>query len=411
MYTLIKFELKKILQRRIFLILILVFTAFAVYNFVGTTLRYTIYDSNLNRLTGIAAIRYDRDLQNQYAGQYAGAEAVEMWEQMSAVVENPKYRSGEGTLTDEAYWKHFRQYETVWNGLSRQNDIENFIIPEIKSKGLINIYAISGARFFQFTDNWTPLLAATGPYSEKLLTMYENLEQPLMIEYNTGFENLIKSLESILLFPVTAILIISLAPVFSDEYGAKTAPVLLTTKHGKRRLIKSKIIAAYLFAIGLFLLTSLLYMGFYLSAWGVSGAGTSIRTIETFGFSPYDITAWQALLSILGMSFLGFLFITSVTLLVSAKAKNAYNALIPLAAIVFLPLIDISRISVAIGKILLLFPINTVVAVDMFRFPIFYNMGGISFDRIVLSAIVSAVAMVPLCAMASKAFRTYQVGN
>jgi ABC-type transport system involved in multi-copper enzyme maturation permease subunit len=362
-------------------------------------------------LTGIAAIRYDRDLQNQYAGQYAGAEAAEIRERIDAILENPAYRSGEDALTQEAYWKHFRQYETVRNGLLRQNDIEDFIIPEIQSKGLVNIYAISGARFFQFTENWTPVLAATGPYAEKLLAMYENSERALTIEYNKGFENLIKSLESVLLFPVAAILIISLAPVFSEEYGANTAPVLLTTKHGKRRLIKSKIIAAYLFTIGLFLLTTLLYMGFYLSAWGVSGAGASIRTIETFGFSPYDITAWQALLSILGMSFLGFLFITSVALLVSAKARNAYNALIPLAAIVFLPLIDISRISVAIGKILLLFPINTVVAVDMFRFPIFYNIGGISLDRIALSGIVSIGATAIFCAMAYKAFRTYQVRN
>jgi hypothetical protein len=113
----------------------------------------------------------------------------------------------------------------------------------------------------------------------------------------------------------------------------------------------------------------------------------------------------------LGMSFLGLLFTASVALLVSAKAKNAYNALIPLAAIVFLPLIDISRISLALGKILLLFPINTVAAADMFKFPFFYNIGNISLDRIVLSGIVSVCAAAALCAMAYKAFRTYQVRN
>jgi ABC-type transport system involved in multi-copper enzyme maturation permease subunit len=350
-------------------------------------------------------------LQNQHAGRYAGAEAAEMRERMDAAAERARSESREDMLIYEGYWKYFRQYETVWAGLSRQNDIENFIIPEIKSNGLINIYAISGARFFQFADNWKPILAAGSPYSEKLLAMYENLELPLAIEYNLGFENLVKSLESALLFPSAAILAIALAPVFSDEYGAGMAPILLATKHGKRRLIKCKIIAAYLFAIGLFLLTALLYAGFYLLAWGVSGAGASIQTIATFRFSPYGIAAWQALLSILGMGFLGFMSIASVALLVSAKTKNSYNALIPLAAIVFLPLLDISRVSVAIEKILLLFPINTVAAMDMLRFPIFYSIGGISLDRIVLSAVVSPVAAAALCAMAYRAFRAYQVRN
>ena len=46
------------------------------------------------------------------------------------------------------------------------------------------------------------------------------------------------------------VIVICVSPVFSSEYESGAAALLLTTKHGKGRLVWSKLVAALLFTAG-----------------------------------------------------------------------------------------------------------------------------------------------------------------
>ncbi|GHV20515.1 hypothetical protein FACS189425_11160 [Clostridia bacterium] len=231
MFTLIKFELKKMMSGRIFWILLLVFAAFVALNFITTTFGYTIYDTNLNKLTGLSAIRYDRDQQNQYAGKYSDEESVEIEKKAYEVFDKPEWQIGENEnptnpsrLTDETYWKYARPYEAVWYGTIRQNSFDDIIIPTLKSGDLTNLYYSSMLRFAQSNINMFPSPGEDTLEAQRLLSMYEKVEQPFTIEFTTGMKALVNSLVSILLFPGIAILIICLSPIFSKEYSTKSAP-------------------------------------------------------------------------------------------------------------------------------------------------------------------------------------------
>ena len=64
-----KFELYKIFKKRVVLILILIGFLWSGFSVLYQALQYTTYTEQMDRLSGIPAIHYDRNLQNMYAGQ------------------------------------------------------------------------------------------------------------------------------------------------------------------------------------------------------------------------------------------------------------------------------------------------------------------------------------------------------
>jgi hypothetical protein len=197
--------------------------------------------------------------------------------------------------------------------------------------------------------------------------------------------------------------------MFSDEYSTGAVAILLTTKYGKNKLIKAKIAAAYSFSTSVFLIFALLYTAFYSLTYGFSGAASNIQTIPGFGVSPYNLTAGELFMRVLGIGYLGLMFLTAITLFISSKSRNAYTALIPLAAILFIPLNDFSIISKVLQKIVLLFPINVMWVSEIYRMGNFYNIFGLLVDQISAAIIVSVLSIIVFTPFSYRAFKSYQV--
>ncbi|GHU81077.1 hypothetical protein AGMMS49992_34240 [Clostridia bacterium] len=205
MRTLIRFELKKMMNGRIFWILLLVFAAFVALDFITTTFRYTVYDANLNELTGLSAIQYDRDQQNQYAGQYSDKETREIADKDFGIfdIPMPEYQLVEDEnpdkapqLSDEFYWKYARPYEAVWYGAMRQNHFDEMIFPTLRSGDLTYLYQGSMLRFSTFNTNIFPSPGEDTLEAQRLFSMYEKVEKPLTIEFTKGPENLLIPLKA-----------------------------------------------------------------------------------------------------------------------------------------------------------------------------------------------------------------------
>ena len=247
------------------------------------------------------------------------------------------------------------------------------------------------------------------PVAQKLTAMYKNVKIPFHIDYNEGWNKLINGFSQILALLIGAIVITCLSPMFSDEYSTGAVAILLTTKHGKNKLIKAKIAAAYAFSTSVFLIFALLYTAFYGLTYGFSGAASNIQTIAGFGVSPYNLTAGELFIRVLGIGYLGLMSLTAITLLISSKSRNAYTALIPLAAILFMPLVDFSIISKVLQKIVLLFPVNVMWVSEIYRMGNFYNIFGLLVDQISAAIIVSVLSIIVFTPFSYRAFKSYQV--
>jgi len=412
MITLIKYELTKLFRRRTTKVLLIASFALCLILLVGSLLTFEITDTNMNIHRGMSAIEYDRTTQKQFAGEYSTKEATALLAKIEAVNNNPQYKRMENQpannpspLTDEAYYKYLKKYDPVWTIINYQQAFPE-LITEVERGDLFRIYQ-QKAKSLDDMKN-IPAPDPNNPVAQKLTVMYKNVKVPFYIDYIEGWNKLIYGFSQILALLISAILIICLSPMFSDEYSTGAAAILLTTKHGKNKLIKAKIAAAFAFSTSVFLIFALLYTAFYGLTYGFSGAASNIQTSADFLISPYNLTMSELFLRVLGIGYLGLMFLTAITLFISSKSRNAYTALIPLAAILFLPLIDFSGISKVLQNILLLFPIHVMRVSEIYPTANFYNIFGLLVDQASMAIIISVLLIIVLVPFTYRAFKSYQ---
>ncbi|MBU5675071.1 hypothetical protein KQI88_01395 [Alkaliphilus sp. MSJ-5] len=413
MITLINYELTKLFCRRSTKILLIASFLLCLILLVGSLLTFQIIDSDMNIRKGMSAIEYDRTTQKQFAGEYTNMEAKALLAEIEAVCNNPQYRRTENQpannpspLTDQAYYKYLKKYDPIWTIINYQQAFPE-LIAKVERGDLFQIYQHNAKSLDDMKDIPDPDL--NNPVAQKLTVMYKNVEIPFHIDYIEGWNKLIYGFSHILALLISAIVIICLAPIFSDEYSTGAAAILLTTKHGKNKLIKAKVAAAFTFSTSVFFIFALLYTAFYGLTYGFSGATSSLQTSADFIISPYNLTMVGLFLRVLGIGYLGLMFLTAITLFISSKSRNAYTALIPLAAILFLPLIDLSRISKVLHKILLLFPIHVMRVSEIYPMANFYNIFGLLVDQVLMAIIVSILLIFMFVPFSYRAFKSYQV--
>ncbi|MGL5614674.1 MAG: hypothetical protein ACRDD2_00355 [Sarcina sp.] len=152
-------------------------------------------------------------------------------------------------------------------------------------------------------------------YSEKekeyLNIEINNFKNPLIIGYGEGWKNFNKALEKLL--PITLLIIsILIIGVFAEDPKTKMRELYITTKKGKKTLIKARLIAAievgliiYFINIGIFAIINFLFFG-------IEGYDLLIQSSREYFFSIINVTflqqtiinlliAMAAILSLIGL--------------------------------------------------------------------------------------------------------------
>ena len=86
-----KFELYKIFKKKIVLIFIGVGLLWLSISILLPVLQYRTFTEQMEPLTGIEAIHYDRDMQNLYAGQYTADEFAPLYAEYKKFYNKNKY--------------------------------------------------------------------------------------------------------------------------------------------------------------------------------------------------------------------------------------------------------------------------------------------------------------------------------
>jgi len=433
MRQLIKFELKKIVGNRTALIVLLGAFLLNLLFFFLSVAGQIHFSAQIRTLSGITAIRYEQQITKKHKGfltdEYINKNKLEI----SKIENNPKnqkidqdatkikqaemrkdgYTEAEIAkmppvmkLKDEVYLNQMDQYDFAGSVIGLQERLPA-IIAELR---LGNINGIYENRSGYHNPN-APKPAGTTAEISKLLSMYEKVDKPYYYDYYNGWLEFCTGFSRFAAIILGAVIIILLSPVFSQEYSSNMDNLVLTAKYGKNKLITAKVLSAFALTTALYLSFAALNSVLYAAVYGLRGYNCNIQIHGDYFESPYGITFLQFYIVILCLGLIGMLFMTAIALFVSSKSKNSFISVVTLAAILYIPAIDMSQTSLLADKILKLFPFNIISPSGSFEIGVLYDVFGKMLTQPVMMIIAAVLVSALLVPLSCRIFRNHQVIN
>lgn len=230
--------------------------------------------------------------------------------------------------------------------------------------------------------------------------------QPLAYGYVGGWSNVVDC-AAFLVFAMLAVCTV-LTPVFASEYQNGTDAVLLAARFGRSKLVAAKILAAFSFATGYFALCASVVCGVSLAFYGADGFWLPVQNIA-LGI-PYPITAGEAALVTVGLMYAATLGMAGLTLLLSSRTRSVLAVFVVGVAVVFLTGLVPSGGNGAVQHLLDVFPLGFSNAHVLFVSMTSYPIGGFVIDLIGAVAFVWTAAALICAPLAARSFRRHQVG-
>lgn len=320
MAALIKMELGKLMRKPFFWISLAALFFFCMETYFGSV---NPLGSGLWGLTEDGALLYGREVIRQEL------ETAE------------RYR---GILTDDKVEQILR--DELWNETQMQTIVQMALDPDPRknriSFRMSDVYRI--VTYYLMTiqplgdESWLYF------YGEdefcELGDVFPESAMPLNYEYAVHWggmlQSIIECVSALILF-----MILVVSPVFSEERVRKTNQLLFTSRFGRWKCFWAKTAAVYILGgaavMGILLLLAL---GTVLP-YHAKGLGCSIQLIEPFWYQDYPFakTVGSVIVDAAVLSVAGLFFAISLTVLVSALAKNVLNAVILSFALFVSPVI------------------------------------------------------------------------
>lgn len=335
----LRYELKKILSKPINKIIfaILAVTLCVVSYFAITKVSYVT--ENGESITGITAVRSLKEAKNQWSGYVTDDVLSKVVEENTAINNSEEALSDNVKDNDKAFSKK--------QGFSDIREMINRAFCDFKEYDYYRADSITQEEVSSFYERRTANLTKwmnsdeeTNHFSEKekhfLVEQYNKLETPLYYEYADGWDALLEYAPAIimLLLLITGFLV---SGIFSDEFHLRADAIFFSTKLGRNKAVIAKIGAGFVIITSVYWITILLYSGIVLSILGFQGADCVIQIGAGGWKSFYNITFFQDyLLTIIG-GYIGNLFILTLSMFASAKARSSVFAVTIPFILLFIP--------------------------------------------------------------------------
>ena len=274
MKNLIKFELKKILTKRLTIISTAAVLLLSFVLSFATFHNMYAFDGKNNEGSGRTAVEIDKSITEKY----------------------------EGILTDEKMQQIMADFRPTHDlhGMNAQYLYQN---------------AMQSAVFARFSD-------MNGDWNGSSVSDVFGGEE-IKIGYVNGWLNTSRNIAKVLL-ALSFVIILMIAPVFSGEYSG-VDNIILTSKYGKTKCATAKIIASLLSALFVTILIVAFHLMLAVTLYGTAGLDCSIlfapqEFVE--GYIPFNIACGTVLKYQLILALSGAISITGITLILSAICKS-----------------------------------------------------------------------------------------
>lgn len=161
----------------------------------------------------------------------------------------------------------------------------------------------------------------------------------VILGYCDGWDNMLSGMGSVLSILVCLLIVITLSPVFSEEYSCHMDGVIYAARYGKTKLVTAKIIASLETVTAMYVIFLLLNFILYMGIYGLQGWNVNIQSSLHYAASTYNLTFLQMFLISVVCNILGIVAMTIITLFISAKLNTPVTALITSCVVCFLPVL------------------------------------------------------------------------
>ena len=410
MGTLVKFELKKLFNKKMNIIVIIVclFLITLLFSMAGKD--FLAIDKSGKSYKGKEAISVRKEQMKEISGTLTNEKIIKEIEKLQELHNDPNNlitnSDGEKDFSIEIYNEYLNNRLNLLTNINRvyANYNTSYITElfNLNLKEQKDFYETRQQRIEEELNQsydgkkYTP--------QEYWLEKSNNTKTPFEYDFYYGYSNLYNTYE-LLIFGVIAICI-CLASVFAGEYQNGTDKILLTTKYGKSKGVTAKIIASYIFATLVFTIYLIFAIGTIFLMFGTDGGNLPIQISNIL--SPYALTFFQSLLYNIVISYTVLFGMVGLTLFLSSKLKNPMTVLVIDIAIIMLPVfLSIKSAFGILNKILFLMPYNAIYS--NFSQMVSYKLGNIVIDLPMMTIITYIFMMVIALICSKKTYSKHQV--
>lgn len=415
--NLIKFEIRKSVRRPVvfaILAIILFYNVFMIF--------YGTFDNEPTYGMPYSKEKVDqlRQEQSEFEGLIDDEWIENVEDTKKAILHKP-----DNQISEEVRKK--KTEELIAGGLSREmidSNIIFFVKEEVlhsrelqrleEPEGASNFYRHASEKGQEKASYYREIYS--GEKGEALASRAEDMYGYLSNEYRAYYNyswgwSRLHAMQTVLPYTVGILLIVIISPIFSQEYSKKTDSLILSTRYGKNKVIKAKIITAFLLSILSWMVIQIINMVMIFTLFGTEGAKSFVQNWAQ-NPSPYPFTYMTSYFVVTAMSFLGLIFLTSTILFISSRSKSSVVSLVTAGVVTLFP-ITLSGVfgGETVKKILMFMPTKVLIAVDHFKcFDAFYV-----FDKVIMLPLVTAIFAVLVSIImvigAYFSFRRNQVQN
>lgn len=370
MLNILKFELYKIVKRKLFL-----FSPIIILGTIITLLSATLssvysYDENGNYVYGYKAIKYEKACAEKISGEFTPEKVADVIELYNTIASDTDNLDEYGTIKDSVYNSELYPYRKiiscVWVTYTQTGLQPDYnIIKTLTYDDGLDFY---NRRDKQIIDTLN-MDYSYGNYSDEeknvILKFNENVSEPYVLGYTLGWESLIEYAFPFFVI-LTFVALINVSSVFSNEFQRGTAQVILSSKHGRSKIFTAKIISAFLISTVMFAVFVGIYVLTFAAVYSLEGSGASIQSLILL--SVYDLTLGEAFLTAVIIAYAAFIFVIFLTLTISVICKSNFTSVLLALALYFIPIFfNYSKSSKLFNYIVDLFPIKALNAFEMFK--------------------------------------------
>lgn len=402
----VKFEIKKVFLRRgnqmaVALLAVLL----CVVCFFAGNISYVNESGETE--TGFQAVKKLREEQKEWAGLLDEVKIRKVIEENNKISQTPEAQSEDFQENDKAFHKKqgFQEIRNLLNYAYAEGfrDYNYFRADSLKSEDASEFYE----NRIVLLKKWllgegNALFSETE--KEYLIKKYESLQTPFFYDYVEGWKQLFLYFPTILMI-LMLVLGYLISGIFAREFQWKADSILFSSMYGKNKAVSAKVKACFYIVTGIYWCTVLLYTGAVLFYLGADGAFCPIQANSSGWKSFYEMTNMEKYVLCAVGGYLGCLFISFLTMLVSGKTKSLAAAVVLPFVLVFMPSFLSNINHPAVAEILGLLPDRLLqLAQGTANFTL-YEIGGKVLDGIFLLFLVYSVFCALLLPVLKRMYR------
>lgn len=402
-WALTQFEYKKIFRKRSTVIVLVAAFLLSVFSCMAILIG-SFYVNGEPVESKVEAMKTDRSYSRALAGRAIDStlllEAADAYAKIKVPIDG-KYS---GTAEYNLY---ARPYSAIYSiaANSYYSDGNNFGVADFQALTREQAEILYESRTEKLESNINSM-AASDTAKQKLLDLNSRIETPFIYDYTEGYERFFGIMYTTgMIIGFTAAIL--LAPIFSGEYSSGADQLVLSTRHGKKKLIFAKLFAGITIAGGLSLLLSLVTFLQCMLTYGFDGGDAALQILQPLWV--YPVTMWQAALLYSVCIILGTVFIGAITILLSSRMKTSFGVIIPICILIVVPVfIRDPETNVVFSNLLSLLPVNMMAVENAFS-PHLFELGDIVIKPYIAMPLFAGALTMALLPFAYQGFKNHQI--